>query len=417
VTIPDAPAVKGHVGVFSYAVGVVVDGRVRTNDRFGSLVDGLAEQFDRVTYVFSEVRGDDPHFVRDGVALYDYSISAENVDWVTTVTAKAATALKRLAILGRNLFRYRTAVRRCDYAYIFMPGLSGVAVTLLCRLYRKPYFLYFGADWYETARFRANWQGSGRLLYRLYCASLATLERITVRHARFVLVTGKSFLARIKRYNQEVQETVPMLGIDRGDVFEKREHLDARRVRLLFVGPVTERKGVSYLVEAVALLPKYGIPIEGVELRLVGTLDDSYWEKILATQATAAVAERLHYEGYVSDKGRMLDYYRTADIFVLPSLGEGFPRVLYEAFSQDLPVIASRITSISATLGDCECVAYAEPGSAESIAEAIASVVHDAGRRQALVRSGKRFVMSRLGGDPVRQVVSLVAAHVPEAAR
>ena len=44
---------------------------------------------------------------------------------------------------------------------------------------------------------------------------------------------------------------------------------------------------------------------------------------------------------------RLIDWYSIADIFVLPSLSEGRPTVIYEAMSCELPIIATDVGGVS----------------------------------------------------------------------
>jgi len=405
--------VTGKLAVFSYAVAVRKGGKYLTNDRFGLLVDGLAAELPKIIFVCA-LAGDDPRFQQGDTALYDYAVTSANVEFATTCSTARLAPLRKILQTMQHIGVYRNVVRHCDYAYIFMPGVSGFMAAVLCLLYRKPYFLYFGSDWYETAAFRADWSGTGRVLFCLYRSFIGLAERISVGNARFALVTGKSYLPRLRHYNKQVSETVPMVTIRRSDVRVKESFFSDGKVRLLFVGPVTERKGVIYLVRALALLREHGVDPAQVSLQLVGSLDDKYYASIEETAAKLGVTNLVQYEGYITDKERMLEHYRQADIFVLPSLGEGFPRVLYEAFSQGVPVVVSKIATVSETLGDAECVSYAEPGSPDSIAAAIARVVLDADFRNAITAGGQEFALGRLGGDPIRQVLDLMKAHVPE---
>lgn len=405
---------KGTLAVFSYAVAVKHNDQYLTNDRFGLLVDGLSTELTRVVYVCAEPPPDDQHFTRGSDVIYTYAVKSTNVDFVTTATTARLKPirkiLKTLSIAGT----YRRVVRNIDYAYIFMPGISGFIAALLCAMYKKPYFLYFGADWRETALFRADWSGAGRIVYTLYRACIGLAERVSAKHAKFILVTGKSFVPRLKQYNDQVTETVPMVTVCRDDIHKKQNLLCREHINLLFVGPVTERKGVIYLIQALPLLEHYGIDPASVSLKLVGSLEDSYWQQIVQIAEAEGIRANINYDGYVSSKEMILEYYRKSDIFVLPSLGEGFPRVLYEAFSQGLPVVASRIATIRDTLAETDCVSYSEPGSPDSIAAAIARVVNDDGFRAEIIANGMDFASARIGGDPVQQVLELMKIYVPE---
>lgn len=405
---------KGVLAVFSYAVAVRRARLFLTNDRFGHLVDNLSAELSKVIYVCAEVAHDDQHFIKDDQALYSYAVRSPNVKIVTTASTAQIAPFQKIWKTLLNIKGYRNVIRQCDCAYIFMPGASGFIAAVLCMLSRKPYFLYFGSDWYETAQFRADWTGVGRMIFWLYRLFIGFAERTAVGGAKFVLVTGKSYLARLSKYNNHVCETVPMMNLSRSDERVKERFFADGKIRLLFVGPVTERKGVIHLVNSLFHLRNHGVDLDTVSLWLVGSLDNSYWERIKKTANDLGVGGIVKYEGYIADKDRLLEYYRKADVFVLPSLGEGFPRVLYEAFSQGVPVVVSNISTIKDTLPEEDCVAYCNPGSPDSIAAAIGRVINDEQFRTKIIKNGRIFSSARIGGDPVQQVLDLMHIHVRE---
>ena len=104
------------------------------------------------------------------------------------------------------------------------------------------------------------------------------------------------------------------------------------RLRVLFVGRAGQRKGIGYLLQAVHELRK----THNVSLTVVGNL----WGDALAFEPYA--------EDYVH-LGRVPDsifpqVYHQADVFVLPSLIEGFGLVILEAMAAGLPVIVTQNT-------------------------------------------------------------------------
>jgi glycosyltransferase involved in cell wall biosynthesis len=105
---------------------------------------------------------------------------------------------------------------------------------------------------------------------------------------------------------------------------------------LLFVGQWREMKGVHYLAEAFSLLAR-----ERPELKLwcVGTLLGE--ESVLATfpsdvRSQVVVRPRVGRE-------ELIEIYREADIFLFPTLSEGFGNVLFEAMATALPVITTPV--------------------------------------------------------------------------
>jgi glycosyltransferase involved in cell wall biosynthesis len=102
-----------------------------------------------------------------------------------------------------------------------------------------------------------------------------------------------------------------------------------RPLRVLFLGQINLRKGAAQLFDAIRLLSG-----EHVEFWFVGP-----------TQARVPVDLRKHRQikwfGVVP-RLQVHDYYRKADVFILPTLSDGFGLTQLEAQSWKLPVIASR---------------------------------------------------------------------------
>jgi len=101
-----------------------------------------------------------------------------------------------------------------------------------------------------------------------------------------------------------------------------------RPLHLLFAGEVGLRKGVPYLLEAVARLPA-----QEVELRLAGQI-------AISEEVVNKYASRVTFLGRVP-MAEMQKHYEWADALVLPSICEGSAMVTHEALSADLPVICT----------------------------------------------------------------------------
>ena len=101
-----------------------------------------------------------------------------------------------------------------------------------------------------------------------------------------------------------------------------------RPLRVLFLGQINLRKGVARLLQAAEALRQ-----EAVEFWLVGT------PQIGAASSVVAGA-KLRWIGPVP-RGEAAGYYRTADVFILPTLSDGFALTQLEASAHRLPIIVS----------------------------------------------------------------------------
>lgn len=102
---------------------------------------------------------------------------------------------------------------------------------------------------------------------------------------------------------------------------------------ILFVGRLYKNKNVNLLVESLKYLPEY------YRLLVIGEGQDK--KELIELAYNLKLKGRIIFTGLISYP-ELAKYYRTADIFVLLSTLEGFPKVILESLSSGVPVITSK---------------------------------------------------------------------------
>jgi glycosyltransferase involved in cell wall biosynthesis len=161
--------------------------------------------------------------------------------------------------------------------------------------------------------------------------------------------------------------------------------------RILFTGRINFQKGLRELISAIAILdnsPSYSIDIVGWEepgkFSYTNALKDLAKEKGISTQ--------LHFHGKKKVGEELNQFYRNADLFVLPTYHEGFPRTIWEALANGLPVIASKVGSIPHYLSNKENALLIEPKHVTAIVEAIKQLESDPDLRKKIIKNGYEIV-------------------------
>jgi glycosyltransferase involved in cell wall biosynthesis len=149
------------------------------------------------------------------------------------------------------------------------------------------------------------------------------------------------------------------------------------------------------LIDAVAKLRRRNLP---VRLTLVGAAEPAYASRLRKEAAAKGVDDVVTFAGFVTEVDELLRTYREADLLALPTLSEGFPRVLYEAMSQSLPVVATSIPAIAAALETGQQAVLVQPGSSSALAEAIDRIASQPELRRRLISKGFAFASDRLTG-------------------
>lgn len=127
--------------------------------------------------------------------------------------------------------------------------------------------------------------------------------------------------------------------------------------RFLFVGQLTGRKGVGYLIKA---WKQAGL--KDAELVFIGGDTSDRW---LLMQMQTEGVRRL---GYVPE-AVLVEFYRSADLLVLPSLVEGFGLVLLEGLACGTPFLATRNTGAPDILQQGEVGFLVEPGDVDDLTD------------------------------------------------
>jgi glycosyltransferase involved in cell wall biosynthesis len=149
--------------------------------------------------------------------------------------------------------------------------------------------------------------------------------------------------------------------------------------RLLSVGSVVPRKAYDILVRALAPLRD-----RDWHLAIAGATDRSS-EALAALHAAireTGLQDRVTVAGAV-DQERLADMYASADVFVLPSLYEGYGMVLAEAMARGLPIVCTTGGAAAQTAPDTAAIKV-PPGNQDALTGAIRRLLDEPGLRRSL---------------------------------
>jgi glycosyltransferase involved in cell wall biosynthesis len=137
-----------------------------------------------------------------------------------------------------------------------------------------------------------------------------------------------------------------------------------------FVGRLIEQKGVRYAVRAFARLAEAH---PAARLLIIG--DGDQRQALEAEAGALGVRARTHFIGWRPDAARLMAGF---DVFVMPSLWEGFGIVLLEAMAAGVPIVGSAVSAIPEVVLDGETGLLVPPRDDESLAAAIDALLRDA---------------------------------------
>jgi glycosyltransferase involved in cell wall biosynthesis len=179
--------------------------------------------------------------------------------------------------------------------------------------------------------------------------------------------------------------------------FDRTETLKAHGILssdfvVLSVGNFIDRKGRWVFLEAASRVVQSDPNVTFVWLTpVLPTAEDetrigeyALGDKFRLVQSATLGKERLD----------VLTFFRTADVFTLPSYVEGLPIALLEAMALERPSISTNVYAIPEAVMDLETGLLVEAGDAAALADAILRLKNDSALRTRLSENGRKFVIA-----------------------
>ncbi len=224
-----------------------------------------------------------------------------------------------------------------------------------------------------------------RTLNRSY---LRIFTRLSARRARRVIAVSESTKRDLVQQYGLSESTVDVihngvdpsfqpLPVDQVAAFRSKQGLPDRFI--LFVGTLEPRKNLARLVDAYARLPEKRPP-----LMIIGAKGWLY-DEIFAQIETMNLAGDIHFVGFVPADD-LPWWYNAADLFVYPSLYEGFGLPPLEAMACGTAVVSSSASSLPEVVGTAGLLV--DPTDTEALAAAVELVLRDREMRERMQVAG-----------------------------
>ena len=325
----------------------------------------------------------------------------DDVD-VTRIHLRAVSAGSKMTAIGVILPEVLRLVSWCDVVHLHGVSSKNILVTAAARLFGKPIVLSLhtmGAD--EPAPVRE----SGVLSWWAFRSAARYLSVSAGLRQSFVDAGLPA--DRIEQVGNGIDtEEFSPASPDGKRRLRRALRLDPDRRLVLFVGFFSHDKQPRVLFDAwLRLRDAYRID---TSLVFVGATKSGYYEvdetladRMRAEAEARGIADRLTFTGSLHD---VHEYFRMADVFVLPSRREGLPVALIEAMACGLPCVASRLPGATDTLiTDNVSGRLVTPGNVEEFADAINVMLTEPERAAAMGAAARAEVAERFSAATIAE--------------
>ena len=169
--------------------------------------------------------------------------------------------------------------------------------------------------------------------------------------------------------------------LDKNDIQAALARYEINEPYILYVGSLEARKNLPRLLQAYAQLRQR---LQKWKLVIVGARKWKF-SPIFETIQRLDLGSDIHFTGYIEEQD-LPALYNGADLFVFPSLYEGFGLPVLEAMACGTPVVTSNSSSLPEVAGDAAILV--DPYKVEAIAEAMQRVLSDSALATAMRKKG-----------------------------
>ena len=371
------------------------DGRIVTMSAEGRFLDCLASHCDQLVCFLHEPRDDEWDQL-------DYQMRSPNVHWVSL--GPRPSTPKRTLLAGRFVRPLADWRERMDILLVRGPSPLLPAAARLWA-HRLPVALLLVGD-YEAIVNDLPQPAWRREAIR-YWARWNRRQQDAVARRALTMVNSEELQRRLEGRLPHIVG-VRTTNLSESDFEIRADTCEAKPYRLLYAGRMDRGKGLLVLVEAVASLVASG---ENVVLDLVGPAQagDPVLDETKRLAADRGIADRVTYHGSRPVGPELFAFHRRSDIFVHASLGaEGFPRAIWEAQANSLPVVATHVGGIPFVLQDGDTARLVKPRSSPALARGIREIIHDPALRARLISNGLKLARHNTLEKRTREMTNLL---------
>src|SRR5215471_3404194 len=222
-------------------------------------------------------------------------------------------------------------------------------------------------------------------------AAMRRVVRSTARRADRVLTLSHFSAKDISRTYRVPEDKIVVTYLAASDAFHPRDKSAAqervasaygiRPPLILYVGRIQARKNLLRLLDAYARLHSAG---PAPQLVIVGRRDFGF-QQLQEKIHTLKLADRVILPGYVAAADLPV-FYNAAELFIFPSLFEGFGLPVLESMASGVPTITSQGSALEEVAGDGALII--DPNDARAMTTAMESLLSNVELRRELITRG-----------------------------
>ena len=274
-----------------------------------------------------------------------------------------------------------------DIIHVWVPFYpNSFMLCLLKLLFFKKKQLILTMDTFPSYSFKVS--SKLDIIFKIF---FKTLGKITFLAANYVVIYGNSFIKYAENIGiarRKIRVTPTGISLNPRELERNiRDDINIKQNEeiVLFVGLHNKRKGVDLIIKTAYLLKD-----ENIKFVLVG--DGPIRDKLIKISSKLGLNDKIIFVGNRLD---VHNFYKQANVFFLPSRGEGLAGVLMEAMIYKVPIVSSNIAGTRDLIKHLENGLLCEVEDYRSYAKSILTLLRDEDMKKKFVENGLKIIKSQ----------------------
>jgi glycosyltransferase involved in cell wall biosynthesis len=336
---------------------------------------------------------------------YDYQIKKSNITFCSM--GIKSPAWDRLLFPSKYLKKIEEQVLNCDVFLIRAP--SPLAPSLCEYFMNKTHIaLLLVGDYADGVKHLVQpW-------YRLIAISY--LLKRNDRQLREVLSKVKVFVNSLALRDKYISinpqiDLITTSSLTLNDFYLRENTCLGDEVKLLYTGRLDLAKGLKELIQAASILNQKKMD---TSVHFVAW-EDNPQKPVEQTLKEFAIQngmeEKVFFHGKKAVGKDLNSMYRMADIYVIPSYHEGFPRTIWEAMANSLPVVATPVGGIPHLLSHGKELLFAEVANSIDLSQKIEEMINKPELRVKLIQNARERAKESALEVQVEKLIQNMSKH------
>jgi len=307
--------------------------------------------------------------------------------------------------LIKNSLAMFSAIRKSDVVFLRIPSMNAILAFTLSLIFKKKIVTYCVGNEVEIVSEGGRYSGKYIGSVALGIAKFHRLkQKMIVKKASVAFFLGSELRDKLGGTNKNSHITFTSL-IRSSDI-TYRSVCTKKEINLLYIGRLGHEKGIHYLIEAYKNIAKTK---KNVKLFIAG--DGECLRELQEDIALSGLTSNVIFLGHQT-REEIDRTFLNCDIMILPSLSEGVPKVLLEAMTKGLPVVATSVGGIPDIIENMKNGVLVPSKSHEEITKAVELIIDDRDLRENIVKNGYSFVKEHTMEKQAKQIAGIIYRQV-----